>query len=59
MTYRRPELELGIYLDEFGVPIPYGRRWGMGSPPDVTYSVCAHPERFAPVTGENQEIPAT
>ena len=50
MTYRRPELELGIYLDEFGVPIPYGRRWGMGSPPDVAYSVCAHPERFAPVT---------
>ena len=49
MTYVRPELELGIYLDEFGVPIPYGRRWGMGSPPEVTYSVCAHPERFAPV----------
>ena len=29
--------------------IDYGHRWGMGSPPQDTYSVVTHPKRFAPV----------
>lgn len=49
MTYERPVLDLGIYLDEQGEPIEYGRRWGMGHPPEDTYSVTRHPERFAPL----------
>jgi len=31
------------------MPIPYGERWGMDSPPEETYSVVSHPERFAPL----------
>lgn len=49
MTYRRPSLELGTFVDEDGAPIDYGRRWGTGHPRDDTYSVTAHPERFAPL----------
>jgi len=49
VTYVRPALDLGIYLDEQGRAIPYGRRWGMGHPPEDTYSVTRHPERFAPL----------
>jgi len=49
VTYRRPPLNLGIYLDDHGEPISYGNRWGMGHPPEDTYSVTRHPERFAPI----------
>lgn len=49
MTYRRPPLTLGRFVDEHGAPIEYGRRWGMGHPRDDTYSVTLHPERFAPL----------
>lgn len=49
MTYVRPDLDLEVFLDGSGVPINYGRRWGMDSPPEDLYSVCAHPQRFAPL----------
>lgn len=32
-----------------GNVIPYGDRWGMEGPPQDTYSVQAHPERFEPL----------
>jgi len=47
--YRRPDLRVAEYLDARGEPIPYGHRWGSGQPPENTYSVVTHPERFAPV----------
>ncbi|WP_062078232.1 DUF6226 family protein [Demequina globuliformis] len=47
-VYRRPEIVEDIFRDEHGAVIDYGNRWDM-SPPDDTYSVCAHPERFAPL----------
>ena len=49
MTYRRPPLNLEVFVDDNGTPIDYGNRWGMGHPPEDTYSVTAHPERFAPL----------
>lgn len=45
--YVRPELPRVEILDETGRPIPYGSRWGWGGPPEDSYSVEAHPERFA------------
>ncbi|HEY9424376.1 MAG TPA: DUF6226 family protein [Microterricola sp.] len=45
--YVRPELPAVEILDEAGLPIPYGSRWGAGGPPEDSYSVDAHPERFA------------
>ncbi|CAN5204251.1 hypothetical protein BH11ACT5_BH11ACT5_07970 [soil metagenome] len=47
--YRRPAIPSLEFRDESGAVIPYGRRWGMDSPPETTYSVTAHPERFAPL----------
>lgn len=46
---RRPLPEL-LFHDESGAVIPYGRRWADQNwdGPDETYSVTAHPERFAP-----------
>ncbi|MBO0983744.1 DUF6226 family protein [Rathayibacter sp. SD072] len=46
--YVRPAVEQRVLTDGSGTVIPYGRRWE-GSPPDGTYSVTAHPERFAPL----------
>lgn len=46
--YLRPTIESPIFLDAEGQVIDYGNRWG-GSPPEDTYSVDTHPERFAPI----------
>lgn len=48
-SYRPPDIPAREYRDAAGAVIPYGDRWGMDGPPDDTYSVSAHPERFAPV----------
>jgi hypothetical protein len=49
MTYRRPPITIEEYLDAEGHPISYGSRWGAESPPEDTYTVVSHPERFAPL----------
>lgn len=46
--YVRPTIDAPTFLDAEGEVIPYGRRWN-GSPPEDTYSVDTHPERFAPL----------
>lgn len=38
-----------VFYDSDGVPIEYGNRWQDGLGPENTYSVTAHPERFAPL----------
>lgn len=50
-AYSRPALDLGTFLDDDGAPIPYGHRWDDldEGGPDDTYSVCRHPQRFAPL----------
>ncbi len=47
--YVRPAIPAQEYRDAEGNVIPYGDRWGGGSPPDDTYSVVTHPERFQPL----------
>lgn len=47
--YERPEIQAPTFRDEAGLAIPYGARWGMDSPPDDSYSVESHLERFAPL----------
>lgn len=47
--YVRPEIDDPVFLDDNASPIQYGSRWAPGSPPDETYSVVTHPERFAPL----------
>ncbi|MDR1431400.1 MAG: DUF6226 family protein [Propionibacteriaceae bacterium] len=48
--YTRPPLDVPVYYDSAGAAIPYGQRWDFGSgPPEDTYSVTAHPQRFAPL----------
>lgn len=49
MTYRRPEIDAPVFRDADGRVIDYGNRWS-GSPPEDTYSVDTHPERFAPLS---------
>jgi hypothetical protein len=49
--YVRPELAPETYRDAGGAVIPYGERWPGCVAPDAAYSVCAHPQRFAPLTG--------
>lgn len=46
--YERPEIHAPVFRDADGVDIEYGNRWP-GSPPEDTYSVDTHPERFAPL----------
>ncbi len=46
-TYRRPPLAEPVYVDTSGSVIEYGSRWGPDGPPEDTYSVVSHPERFA------------
>ncbi|WP_010204200.1 DUF6226 family protein [Salinibacterium sp. PAMC 21357] len=46
--YRRPPIDAHVFLDGQGQAITYGNRWTAG-PPDDTYSVETHPERFAPL----------
>ena len=46
--YQRPYIGPVEIRDESGRVIPYGRRWE-GSPPDESYELLTHPERFAPL----------
>lgn len=47
-SYVRPAVHAPVFHDADGEVIPYGSRW-QGSPPEDTYSVDTHPERFAPL----------
>lgn len=47
-TYVRPAIDAPVFRDVTGQIIDYGKRWP-GSPPDDSYSVDTHPERFAPI----------
>ena len=47
-SYLRPAIEARVFRDADGQVIDYGRRW-TGSPPEETYSVVSHPERYAPL----------
>ncbi len=47
-SYARPAIEGPVVRNDDGRVIEYGRRWE-GSPPEDSYSVDAHPERFAPL----------
>lgn len=47
--YVRPAIPSREFRDPEGNVIAYGERWGMEGPPDDTYSVLTHPERFQPV----------
>ncbi|MBY0689231.1 DUF6226 family protein [Microbacterium marinilacus] len=46
--YVRPAIETPVFRDADGAVIDYGERWP-GSPPEETYSIDTHPERFAPL----------
>ena len=48
-SYLRPVIDAPVFRDADGVVIEYGNRWAGGSPPEETYSVDTHPERFAPI----------
>lgn len=48
-NYQRPEFEEPDHFDEHGKLITYGDRWDTPQPPDDSYSVTSHPERFTPV----------
>ncbi|MCR2819967.1 DUF6226 family protein [Microbacterium sp. zg.Y1090] len=47
-SYVRPAIDERTFRDADGHVIDYGNRWD-GSPPEDTYSVDTHPERFAPL----------
>lgn len=47
-SYVRPAIDAPVFHDADGQVIDYGNRWP-GSPPEDTYSVDTHPERFAPL----------
>lgn len=47
-SYERPLIDAPVFRDSGGQIIDYGNRWD-GSPPEDTYSVDTHPERFAPL----------
>lgn len=49
--YMRPHIESVEFRDDDGNVIEYGNRWASrgGSPPEDSYSVEEHPERFAPL----------
>lgn len=46
VPFVRPELTPRDYRDADGQAIDYGNRWGTGSPPENSYSVETHGERF-------------
>lgn len=48
-SYRRPPIDAPVFHDADGRAIDYGNRWGGGPPPEDTYSVESHLERFAPL----------
>lgn len=49
--YTRPHIEAIEFRDDDGNIINYGKRWESlgGTPPEDSYSVVEHPERFAPL----------
>lgn len=48
--YRHPEIEPLEFYDDAGTLINYGERWqDLDGPPEDSYSVLEHPERFAPL----------
>ncbi len=47
-SYVRPPIDAPAFRDTNGQVIDYGNRW-RGSPPEDTYSVDTHAERFAPL----------
>lgn len=47
-TYLRPAIDAPAIRDADGQVIEFGNRWA-GPPPEETYSVDTHPERFAPL----------
>ena len=49
VSYQRPAFPDVAFRDASGAVIDYGRRWHGGSPPEGTYTVSTHPERFAPL----------
>ena len=48
-AYVRPVIKQQVFRDTSGDVIDYGDRWGMDGPPEDTYSVDTHPERFRPL----------
>ncbi|QJW37934.1 DUF6226 family protein [Cellulosimicrobium protaetiae] len=49
-AYVRPPLPRQVFHDDAGDPFEYGGRWDhLDGPPEDTYSVDSHPERFAPL----------
>ena len=48
-SYQRPSIDVTVFRDAAGEVIDYGDRWGGEMPPEDTYSVDTHPERFAPI----------
>jgi Family of unknown function (DUF6226) len=49
IEYTRPDAGTEVFRDASGRMIEYGTRWGDEGPPEDTYSVLSHPERFAPL----------
>lgn len=47
--YLRGEVLHSEYRDDAGAVIPYGCRWGVGGPPDDSYSRVSNPQRFEPL----------
>jgi len=47
-SYVRPAIASPVFHDDDGAVIEYGSRWP-DSPPEESYSVDRHPERFAPL----------
>ena len=47
--YVRPAIADDTYRDGQGAVIEYGSRWGVDGPPEDSYSVVSHPQRFAPL----------
>ncbi len=47
--YTRPTIAAMSFRDAEGRVIPYGSRWGRGSPAEDSYSVTSNLERFAPL----------
>jgi hypothetical protein len=48
-SYIHPVVAEQTYRDADGAVIEYGDRWGSQGPPEDSYSVDSHPERFAPL----------
>jgi hypothetical protein len=49
-AYVRPPITRQVFHDADGAPFEYGGRWDhLDGPPEDTYSVDSHPERFAPL----------